>query len=126
VDKYSDDQNSKPVSGGLLGTGTSKELLPKWSTAKYAEEFKKNEAGLKQMGITSAAALRDHREGRHVVHCDAPPRQARTGSQSFSERSGSGSGSYREQFERNEAGLRQLGVNSPEELKRRLAESKRA
>jgi hypothetical protein len=123
--RYADDNNSGALSGGALGRGTSTELQPVWDAARYREEYKRNENGLKQMGVTSPEALRAHREGKRVVHCDAPPRQAREGrglSDQYSERPAA---NCQELFQRNEAGLRQLGVTSAAELKRRLDESRR-
>jgi hypothetical protein len=52
--------------------------LPKWDAAKYQEEFRKNENGLRQMGIRSPRMLKKHREGRRI-YCDVLPKQTGDG-----------------------------------------------
>jgi hypothetical protein len=78
---YADDANSArgATSVGLLGAGTDRDTPPKWTAARYEDEFAKNEAALGQFGIRTPAELKRHREGRRVMtHCD-PPRQSKEG-----------------------------------------------
>jgi hypothetical protein len=79
---YADD-SSKAASGRghlLTGTGSDMDTTPRWDAAKYREEFKKNEQGLRQLGVTSPEELKRHREGRPRKFCDLPlPRRAKEG-----------------------------------------------
>jgi hypothetical protein len=115
---YADDRNSvPPPSGGTIGSGTSRDTSPCWdATQAYCQ----NRNGVQQFNISSPQELRDHLDGK--VKKPGLPRRAKEGTQQFSERPAS---SYSELFRQNEDGLRQLGVNSPRELQRRMEESRR-